>query len=253
MLNYTFAAVNKSIEDVKRASFLINILINALYILYLIYALVVGSGNPFVNAILCALTAVFFVSYVVTSLDEEKKRARKIVKTTYKRIKIFIDAFSLAIALYSIYIAAERATVISILLTVVSLIGWIAKVALSVITSFLEKRAALITSAFYMDFEPMFKVMNTYKKLIGDEISDSISPEMREQLDALCGNYVKDKNEKKQKLRESRREVRSARLEKWKQDRRQKREDKRREKREARLLRKEDKLSKKQNAGDGEV
>ena len=212
MLNYTFAALKKSIDDVKRASFLINILVNALYIIYLVYAIAVGSGNPILNAALCALTVVFFVSYIVTSLDEKKKNAKKIVKVTYKRVKIFIDAFSLAIALYSIYIAAERATVIAILLTVASLIGWIAKVACSIITKFLEARVELIFAAFQVDFAPIYKMLNAYKLVIGDELKDEVSPEMRAELDTIRAEYVQEKVEKKQKLRENRREVRKERF-----------------------------------------
>jgi hypothetical protein len=226
MFDYSCAALKKSVDDVKRASFLINILVNALYILYLVYALAVGSGSPILNAILCALTAVFFVSYIVTSLDEKKKRAKKIVKVTYKRIKIFIDAFSLAIALYSIYIAAERATVISILLTVASLIGWIAKVALSIITHFLEARAELIIAAFRVDFEPMFKVVNAYKKLVGDDVKERVSPEMRAELDELCAVYQEEKEEKKQMRRESRRTVRRERFEAWRSKRAEKKNSK---------------------------
>ena len=215
MFKYTVAAINKSVDDVKRASFLIDILVNVLYIVYLVYAIAVGSGNPFVNATLCALTAVFFVSYIVTSLDEKKARARKIVKKTYKRIKIFIDAFSLAIAIYSIYIAAEHATVISLLLTVGSLIGWIAKVSFSILSNFVEARAKLIISAFRVDFEPLYKVHNAYKLLVGDETLESVSPEMRAELDEIKNEYVQEKSEKKEKIRETRREVRKARFAAW--------------------------------------
>ena len=164
------------------------------------------------------MTVLFFVSYIVTSLDEKKKNAKKFVKTTYKRIKIFIDAFSLAIALYSIYIAAERATVISILLTVASLIGWIAKVSCSIITKFLEARVDLIYAAFQVDFEPIYKMLNVYKKIVGDELKDEVSPEMRAELDAIHTEYVQEKEEKKQKLRETRREVRKERFASWRSE-----------------------------------
>ena len=226
MLKYTLAAFNKSIDDVKRANFLINIMVNALYIIYLVYALVVGNGNPFINATLCALTVVFVVSYIITSLDERKKRALKIVKTTYKRIKIFLDAFSLAIAIYSIYITAEHVTVISLLLTVGSFVGWAAKVVLSILTRFLENRAELIMSAFQVDFEPLFKVHNTYKRLIGDEVGETVSPEMRAQLDEICLEYMQEKEAKKHKRRETRRMVRQERYDEWRDTRAAKKEAK---------------------------
>ena len=230
MLKYTVAAINKSIDDLRRASFLLDILVNLLYIIYLVYALAVGSGNPFVNAALCALTAVFFISYIITSLDEKKKRARKIVKKTYKKIKIFIDAFSLAIAIYSVYIAAEHATVISILLTVGSLIGWIAKVSFSILTAFLEARMKLIISAFYIDFEPFYKVHNAYKLLVGDEVTEAVSPEMRAELDMIKNEYREQRAEKKEKLRVTRRETRKARFNAWREERKRKREERKKKK-----------------------
>ena len=220
MFKYTVATVNKIIDDMKRAGFILDILVNLLYIVYLIYAIAVGSGNPFVNATLCALTAAFFVSYVVTSLDERKKRARRIVKRTYNRIRIFLDCFSLAIAIYSVYIAAEHATVISILLTVGSIIGWIAKVTFAILTSFLEARARLFVSAFHLDLEPLYKIHNAYKLLIGDELSESVSPEMRRTLDDIQSEYAEEMKEKKVLLRERRRETRKARLSEWREARR---------------------------------
>ena len=224
MLKYTVATFNKIIDDIKRASFLIDLLVNLLYIVYLVYALAVGSGNPFVNATLCALTVIFFISYVITSLDEKKKRTRKIVKRTYKRVKMFLDAFSLAIAIYSVYIAAEHATVISILLTVGSLIGWIAKVSFTILASFLEARFKLMIAAFHVDFEPFYKVHNAYKLLIGDEVGEGVSPEMRRTLDEIQDEYAEEKAKKKSLLRETRRETRKARFAEWREARKAKRE-----------------------------
>ena len=222
MLNYTFAAVDKTVKDLKRVSFYVNILVNALYILYLIYALAVGTGNPVVNAVLCALTAVFFVSFIVASIDEEKKKTHKRIKITYKRIKLFIDAFSLAIAIYSIYIAAERATVISILLTVASLIGWISKVTLSIAINFIEARANLLLSALHMDFDPLIKAKNAYKFIVGDELTEDVPEQTRAELEALKNNYESEKKAKKKKRSDDRRRTRRERFEAWRKQMREK-------------------------------
>ena len=235
MFKHTLAALDKSVDDLKRACFKIDILVNILYIIYLVYALVVGTGNVIINAVLCSLSVVFFVTYIATSLDEGKKRARKLVKITYKRIKLFIDAFSLAIAIYSIYIAAERATVISILLTVASLFGWIVKVSMDVAVRFIEARVALITAAWKMDTEVTNKARNAVRWVVGDElIEDEVPPELREQLEALAEEYANEKKDKKQKKKFTRREVRRKRYESWRGGIRERRQAKKEERAKAR-------------------
>jgi hypothetical protein len=151
------------------------------------------------------------------------------VKRTYKRIRIFLDAFSLAIAIYSVYIAAERATVIAILLTVVSLLGWIAKVSFAILTGFIEARARLFVSALHLDLEPVYKVHNAYKLLVGDEPSESVSPEMRKMLKDVQSEYAEEMTEKKVLKRERRRETRKARISEWREARKAKREARREE------------------------
>ena len=65
MLDYTRAAIDKTISDIKNTGYIISIGSQSIYICYLIYALFASVGNTVVNAILLALSVGYFIFYLV--------------------------------------------------------------------------------------------------------------------------------------------------------------------------------------------
>ena len=69
MLNYTTTALKKITDNIKRLMLIINASIILGSIAYLVPSIIVGAGNVDVNAALCALTAIYFIFFVLKTYD----------------------------------------------------------------------------------------------------------------------------------------------------------------------------------------
>ena len=56
MLEYTRAAINKTVADLKKFNFIFNIVIQLLYVFYLIYAIFAPAGSLWVNVVLSVVS-----------------------------------------------------------------------------------------------------------------------------------------------------------------------------------------------------
>lgn len=174
MLDYTKAAFYKTVEDFKRVGFFYGIVMQALYIGYLVYALCVGAGVLWANVALLAACSLYLIFYLVTEGKKHFKQARKITKRSFKSLKLIINAFSLGVAIYGIYAATTHLTPMSVILTGLMAITWILHLVLELALVFTENRIELIVTGMQADFEPVTSTVhnagNFIKKITGQEI-----------------------------------------------------------------------------------
>jgi hypothetical protein len=208
MLDYTKVALNKTVDDVKKVSHIFTIILQSCYIAYLIFAIVVGRGMPVVNATLLAIACAYLIFYIVTAkkVTKSAKSARKTTKRIYKIVKLTVNAFTLVVALYSIFITNKVLTSVSlagILVTVFMLIGWLIQTALMVISIYLDKKVTFLLDGFMIDLEritkPFDKATNLVKKIKGEPIEPKkyeISDSNRKLLDDLVEKAKIDKKER---------------------------------------------------------
>ena len=93
MLDYTKAAFNQVLADLKKAAHGFTVTMHVVYISYLIYALGTGMGNPIVNGVLLGLTCayfLFFLFYTSFGKSPDGKNLSDCVKTFYKWCKRLI-------------------------------------------------------------------------------------------------------------------------------------------------------------------
>ena len=64
MLDYTKAAFHQVLTDLKKVAHGLNVVLQVVYISYLIYALGTGMGNPIVNGVLLGLTCAYFLFFL---------------------------------------------------------------------------------------------------------------------------------------------------------------------------------------------
>ena len=78
MFEYTFAAIQKIINDAKRLMLIINLSIILGNIANLAHSLAVGIGNVYANTALCTLTVIYFIFFVLqTLITLERKKTSK--------------------------------------------------------------------------------------------------------------------------------------------------------------------------------
>ncbi len=176
MLDYTTTAFNKIKSDFLKVLYVFNVSTQGLYIAYLAYVLFSGKGNVWVNAVLLALSAAYFVFFLMMSTHKgaTAMATKKIVKTIFKRSKQLIKLYTLGVTVYSICITTTNATPISVLLTAFMLVGFILQIVLEIVYSIVVSRFNLLVEGLKADFEPITKpvksVDNFFKKMKGEEI-----------------------------------------------------------------------------------
>lgn len=180
MLDYTKAAIAKTVEDFKRLDLIRNVSTQIFYILYLVYTLIAGTGVIIANAILLMLSVSYFVFFVYATKQEVKKTLKKTVKRVFKRCKQLIKLFTLGVMIYGICSAAGHATVLSVLLTVMLVVFWILQIVFEVLFHIIVGRVQFIIDGLEADYKKLTKpvktVGNFFKKLSGKPVEEEKEP-----------------------------------------------------------------------------
>ena len=202
MLDYTLAALNKTVTDLKRFAYFFNIGAQLFSVAYLVYAIVLRIGYIYANVALAAVTAAYTVFYIIAFRGGDNKKVRRAVKKAYNGIKLCIKGISLGIAIYGIYIATEHTTLVSIVMAALNIISWALQIVLTLTVGFAEARVSLIAEAVKLDAakftRPIESVGNLIKKARGEEIEPKEEPsKSTKKLDKLVLEYREKKQLKK--------------------------------------------------------
>lgn len=244
MFDYTMTAVEKIKRDFQRIIFACSVLVQGLYVAYLISALFSGAGNPIVNGVLLGLCSLYLVFYLVMYFRESKgaKKTKKIVETIYRRSKQLIKFYTLAASVYAIWLTGGNANHFTILITAFMLVSFVLQILLEIVYKFVIDRLNLLVEGIKADVEPITKTVkatgNFIKRLKGEEIEpEAEKSKQREWLDEKVVDYRKNRAEKKVKEKQALKEKKAAKKQAEK-------EEKQRlalEKKQAKQTKKEDK------------
>ena len=225
MLDYTKAAVDKTIRDIKNTAETITIGSQLIYIAYLAYAIIVTLGNTVINSILLALSVGYFIFYLVYFRRSQKESAtvRRTVKRTYKYTKLLLNSFTLGATIWGIYIAAKNVSAVSVVLATIIAGGWLASVIVELIVYFVESHYLLITLAIEQDWRgitetvtrPVTAVSDFIKRATGHEVKDTDGKEEKKPtrrmrlLDKLVTRRKEEKALKKEEKKRKKEEKRA--------------------------------------------
>lgn len=87
MLDYTKVAVRQMIDNFKKMGFILNLVLQIVYILYLTYAIITQRANLVVNIILLTISCAYLVFYLVVTRKGKILTAKS--KTQKRRQKRF--------------------------------------------------------------------------------------------------------------------------------------------------------------------
>ena len=162
MLNYTTTALKKIVNDIKRGMLIINASIILGSIAYLVHSIIVGAGNVYANAALCALTVIYFIFFILKTKKIVKKNEFKSFKHVYRTIKLTVNALVLIIAIYGIVTGVESGA--SAMKTYLLLALWLVQVILELLAIAIESSVKMIKTAFRKDMSALIKVVNVFRK-----------------------------------------------------------------------------------------
>lgn len=164
MLDYTRAALKKTVDDIKRLVFIYTIASLLLYIAYLVFASITGIGHLYANIALAAISVAYLIFYIIAGVQKYKGTASKKVKHFYKWAKITLNAFTLGIAIYGAF--SNAASGETVIITALLFVVWAIQVIFELLSIAIERRLTLFSAALSKDFAP---VMNIYNKVTGKE------------------------------------------------------------------------------------
>lgn len=188
MLEYTRASINKVVDDLKAFFRYFGLGTQALYIIYLIYAIFAPAGNLTVNIILLLVSVMYFAFSIFAGEDD--KLLREVLRRSYAWFKLAVRAFTLGVTVYGIYAATTHITVFSVVLAGLMVVFWILQILIELLVYFVESRVKFVIAGFEADVEsfkrPIETVGNFIKKATGREVEEPREPSSyRKKLDKL--------------------------------------------------------------------
>lgn len=221
MLDYTKAAFNKILNDLKRLLYFIEVVSSLFTIIYLIYSIAVGNGYLWANIPLLVLTGGFFIFFLIITrgrFDYDKNnRLRQKVKTFVKHGKRIIKTGTLGISVYGFFLLGNNVTPVNALLTALMIIGWVLQIVFDIVVHVINSYVSLVTAGIETDLQnilkPVKSVGNFFKKMTGQEVEPEPEPtkERIKQRTVLEKTMVKtreataikkaEEKERKQKLK----------------------------------------------------
>lgn len=183
MFKYTKAAVDIIIEDIKKYCNIFKYGSMIFTFAYFIYALYTNNGNVIVNIVLISLFFLYTVLDILTH-NKDFKLLKKIIRRSYKSIKLLTKTFSLGVMIYGIYMATTNVSPISIILATLMIILWVLQLLFEIVIEIFNDKKDLLIAGWNKDIEnlkkPVTTVNNFIKKVKGEEISEEKSNYPRE-------------------------------------------------------------------------
>lgn len=118
----------------KQTALVIALVMQLVYIGYLIYLMVKGGGILGVNIGMCVISVCYLAFFLTmeirylrmsANLRKEERRVAKNVKKCYKWIKLGVKSVNLGIIIYSLYVDSVISTAFSTIVTTLMIILWI--------------------------------------------------------------------------------------------------------------------------------
>lgn len=231
MFDCTQAAVRQTLDDLKKLFYYVGLAMQIVYIAYLVYAIVAGSGILVVNILLCALCVAYFVFWLIVTKvgkDPDAKHCAHLKKggrEAFKWSKRAIRLVTIGSSLYEIF-SVETAAPLNVLFAAFMIIGWVLEFVFDLIVKIVNARFQYIMEGVEVDVDdllrPIRNTANFFKKMTGQEVEPP--KELTKNQLSLKEKAAAYREEKAQQ-RKDRREVYKQRLADEKEERRQRKKD----------------------------
>lgn len=204
MLKYTKAVLNDAVKDLKSFLYWFSVITQLLYIGYLLFAIISGIGIIYVNVALGVISLAYFIFYMLTNnaTDKKTKHVAYVTRHTKTIIKLVLNAFTLAVAIYGIYISATTTNAFSLMLTILMIVFWCVQLVLEIIIFFFEHKKNMVLYGLQKDLEPwtnaVNKVGNVVRMVTGKERveKDPLPSSVENYLDKVLIKYKEQKDNK---------------------------------------------------------
>lgn len=237
MFELTKAAFKKTMEDFKKVVYITGVATQAVYLIYLCYALIWGNANPIVSGILAAISLAYLVFYLIVTkfgkAPDGRENLKLWVARTVKWTKKLIALYNIGVMLYGITLTAKEVTPIALILNAMMLVGFLLGIVFDVIMTIVKNRAQLFMTGFEQDIatikQPATNVGNFFKKITGQEIEPEPIRTKKEEktlqlLEAIAEKTREEEQNAKQAKKDAQKQRKAERILAKKQEKKEKRE-----------------------------
>ena len=212
----TRAAIATILKDLKKIVFSCFLVVQLLYIAFLSTSLFLGSGILVVNIILLIASIVYFVLRIVSyKIDFKNEKAiMKFGNTSFRRIKIGTQIFTVFSMLYGFFIASEEQNSWSLVVMLATFLLCFVQILIECAIQFIENRKELLIDALKHDFEGFIKTADFFNKVRGNKDSiwgdaDKNNTVLKEMATEFKKNEKQKKRAKAEERKQNRRERRA--------------------------------------------
>ena len=151
MFDNTKSAIGNAFWGIKAFFVGLSLIFQAFTILFFVFAIVAKIGNPWINVVMCAVSIVYTIIYLVSKRQPRAQSKRLIAKAkrTRKWVKLALKLISLSITIYGMTIAMTN--VVAIILATVSLFGWFLQVIFELLLFVIERKINKIKDGIKKD------------------------------------------------------------------------------------------------------
>ena len=229
MLDYSLTAFQKIKNDFLRVKRFFDVVIPLFPIAFLTYSVITTASAMnvmfWVNTISLTLAVAYYIFHLFVTFRKADKELKKTVKTIYKICVRAIKFFTLAVSIYGLWISIDNVNPLSMILTLLSLIGFLLQIVLDIILHIINSYANFLKEAILADIDeikkPVTTVSNFFKKMTGKEIEEKEVSKTREKLNEMVSERKEEiknlkaeaKEQKKQEKQEERERKRQERQE----------------------------------------
>lgn len=209
MLDRTRAIFNKTMLDLKKFGYALNVCTQLFYIVFLVYGIVVKTGGvQIANAVLCTLSVAYFFFFLCVTKwgkDIDAGKRGKPIKSAFKWCKRMVKVYTLGVMVYGICITTGQVTPVSVLFCAAMVALFVFQCIFDLLGYILGRRVELFMAALEADVEPVTKpvrsVGNFFKKLTGKEVEPEKELTERDvkNLEVLDELVAKEKEQRKAK------------------------------------------------------
>ena len=204
MFDYTRSLITHTLNQIKSIAFYLSLFMQIGYIAYLIYALITNTGVVVVNILLLALSILYLIFFLYDKKNPLEKHAKKKIKRIHKFAKRTMKLYS-AIVMVVICLTSKEFNPITLLTIGISVIVIAVQILLYILIYVIEKRIDLFIEALQNDLEnlaqPITKTGDFFKKILGKEVKEKTPTKHFEFLETLRETELQNKKEKKAEKR----------------------------------------------------
>jgi len=156
MINYTQSAIENTFDLVKRIIFIMQIVIQTVYIGFVTFRVINHMGNFYANIVLLAISAVYLFFYIITAKEfytKKQVKFKRVFKWVVKTAKYLINICVIMLAVIPLVSGTMPYENAMMLTTMIMIVSLLLSIIFDLVILMIDRQKELIKAAVLYDME----------------------------------------------------------------------------------------------------